>query len=426
VTGLFELLTDDQWEEIIRCPTRSSIVQLSLTNIKEQLKYLTGEDALFFDTVSHVEQIHLNLTSLLEVFSPFTSEDFPAIYRDLLTSIPTPLKPFTFCAVHASGMTSLAGIFKAVKPLRILYGENTYFECVKAAEKISKASSVEEATEEDWKEADLILAQFNPVLKRSDIKIPEYRVEKISQTLHKSLNARQGKPITLALDCTLDYINSPRLAQLLHEFQKQIEIGSLNIACYRSGIKFDLFGMDNFAGAPFYMIHSAKQPSFDILLTDPVLQTDRLSLNWFCLAYKTIAPQLELYRKQIFENTRELLNKMPPTLYHMQSDYRIVPFAPDADPTFIDIEISGPLHQIRGATLIGGYLYLKSMEGGHPLFFRRSFGFSHPNFGILFGKESTTIRLTLGLDPTQVDLFVQCFDMIHWLTTSPSRRAGTL
>jgi len=147
-----------------------------------------------------------------------------------------------------------------------------------------------------------------------------------------------------------------------------------------------------------------------------VLQADRLSLNWFCLAYGYAAPQLELYRKQIFENTRALLNKIPPRLFaDNRIGYRVIPMAQDADPAFIDFKIYGFLHRLRGASVASGGLYMACMKGGQPIFFRPGLGFYHPNFSVLFGDECTTIRLTLGLDPAQVDILAEYFQTIDAL-----------
>ena len=423
--GLVTKLSEEKWEEIIRSPTRSSITQLSFLRIKDQLNLLAQESVSFYHTASCIEQIQANLTALLEIFDPYTAEDFPGIYQDLLIFIPQNLKSLTSYAIHSTGMTSLAGIFKAVertvgKSPRVLYGENTYFENIHTAGLVSNASPIDEATEEDWKEVDLLLAQFNPVLKRIDFDVIEYRAEKIAENLHQCLNARGKKPLTLALDCTLDYLDSPRIGQLLAEFQQEIEKGILNIVCYRSGIKFDLFGLDNYCGAPLYMIHNqdAKWVAFDSLLTDPVLLTDRLSLNWFCLAYQHAAPQLELYRKHIFDNTRALLDKIPVRLFKQDVDYRVIPVYPDADPAFIDIKISGPFHKMKCGLLVGGLLSIKCMQAGHPVFYRPSLGFYHPNFSMLFSEKCSTIRLTLGLDPDQVDVLANCFEMIDGLNCS--------
>ena len=419
--GLFTRISEDKWREIANHPTRSYIARISIEKIKNQLNLLAQKEpeSLFFETTSRLEQIHADLSALLEIFAPFISDDFSEIYRNLL-SIPPDLKPLTTCGIHSTAMTSLAGILKAVKNTaekqpHVLYGENTYFENIPAAKKVAFALSINEATEEDWKKADLLLAHFNPVLK---VGIHDgYKVEKIAEILHQCLKMRET-PLTLALDCTIDFIDSQRVTKLLYEFQKEIKEGSLNIIGYRSGNKFDLFGMDNYCGAPFFMIHNQdpKWKFFDSLSTDPVLQTDRLSLNWFCLAYQYAAPQLELYRAQIFKNTRALLNKTPPRLLNNRTvDYQVPPFDQEADPAFIDIKIAGPLHTIRGSALVGGTFYIKSLEAGQPIFNRPSLGFYHPNLTMIFDKENTTIRLTLGLDPAQVNVFAKCLEKIDAL-----------
>jgi len=328
----------------------------------------------------------------------------------------------TSYGIHSSGMTSITGIFKAVqktigKTPHVLYGENTYYECIKAAQLISKATSIEVANIEEWRQADLILAQFNPVLKRVEYPVMEYKTERIADVVQKALTLREGNPLTLALDCTLDFINSPKMGYLLTQFQQEIEKGILNIVCYRSGLKFDLFGMDNYCGAPLYMIH-AQSPvwaPFDALLADPALQTDRLSLNWFCLAYQSAAPYLEQYRKQIFDNTKSFLSKIPSKLFNQNGAYRVIPVEEGADPAFVDIKVSGPLHHIRGPMLVAGCITIDCMEGGHPIFYRPSLGLYHPNLTMIFCEERSTIRLTLGLDPAQVDVLVDCFKKINQL-----------
>jgi hypothetical protein len=151
-------------------------------------------------------------------------------------------------------------------------------------------------------------------------------------------------------------------------------------------------------------------------LTDPALQTDRLSLNWFCLVYQNAASYLDSYRKQIFDNTHAVLSRIPKRLFSKKNiKYRVIPMEPDTDPTFIDIKIFGPLHKIRGNTLVGGYFTIKCLQAGFPLLYRPGIGFYHPNLSILFTDDYTTIRLTLGLDPKQVDVIVECFEKIDAL-----------
>jgi hypothetical protein len=421
-------ISQKQWETVFDSPTQAFAVQLSLKKIKQQFYFLLqeGEKNSFHQVASRVEQIHADLTSLLEIFKPYHATDFISAFKNYLTVIPESLRPLTRYALHASAMTSLAGIFKAQEKTigrspRILFGENTYFECIHASERASNPVSIQEATEQDWKEVDLILAQFNPTVKRINFKVTEYQateyhVEKIADILHKALKLREGKPLTVAVDGTLDYGNSQRIGQLLEEFQQEIAKGELNFICYRSGLKFDLFGMDNYCGAPFFMIHNQdpKWTFFDALLSDPVLQTDHLSLNWFCLAYQHATPYLEAYRKHIFENTRAVLNRIPSRLFDENHvNYRVIPVDSDVDPSFLDIKIFGPFHAFRGELLVGILFTLKSMQAGYPLLFRPGIGFYHPNLAVLFGKECTTVRLTIGLDPAQVDVIVQCLEKIN-------------
>jgi hypothetical protein len=422
------LLADGECGEGVKGQTAS----FSFAKIREQLELIRGGgDALsFFAFASHIEQIHSYISNLLEAMLPYAESDFPSAYADLLTSTPEALKALTSYAVHSAGMTSLAGILKAVEGMvnrvpRVLYGENAYFENIYASQRASHATPIAEATGKDWEEVDLLLAQFNPALRRIDFQISEYQVEKVAEAVRTSLKVRGARPLTLGIDCTLDFIDSPRVGSLLAEFQREIERGQLNVVCYRSGIKYDLFGMDNYCGAPLYMIHNqdACWAPFDALTTHPALKTDRLSLNWFCLAFKNVAPQLELYRKQIFDNTRAFLNKVPQRLFQAKgANYRIVPIDREADAAFVDIKIFGPLHEMRGSLLVAGLLTLKCMEAGHPIFVRPSLGFYHPNFSVLFSEECTTLRLTLGLDPSQVDLLVDCFSMLDTLNGSPWQR----
>jgi hypothetical protein len=187
--------------------------------------------------------------------------------------------------------------------------------------------------------------------------------------------------------------------------------------------------MDNYSGAPFFMIHNQdpKWAFYDAQLSDPVLPTDRLSLNWFCLAFKYAGAELELYRKQIFDNTRALLNRTPKRLLSDAAlDYRVIPSESSADQAFFDIKITGPFHAIRAAALVAGTLHVKSLEGGHPIFNRPSIGFYHPNYILFLTEENTSsMRLTLGLDPSQVELFAKCLETIDLLNHSTMSTTST-
>lgn len=420
---LKELLEKGSFEKAEQNATLFSVCELSFYKIEKELSMILQEKetSSFFTFASHIEQLHANLSSLLEILSPYEQRDFSSIYLNALSSIPKDLKPLTSCSLLSSGMASLAGVLQATKSMtgkapQVLYGENTYYECIHAASLLSNASPLLDAKEEDFKEVDLIIAQFNPAWKGTFSR-SEYREENISQTLKQAFATGREKPLVLAIDCTFDFINSPKVKTLLLEFQKEIEKGKLNVISYRSGLKFDLFGMDNYCGAPFYMVNdkSLKWKAFTDLLIDPVLETDRLSLSWFCAAYKTSIPHLEGYRREFFSNTKELLKKIPARLFEKEALYRVIPFSEGTDPAFIDITLKGPFHKFKAA-ILSGYLTLKCMEKGFPLFYRISIGLYHTNLSMLFGEDCSTIRLALGLDPDQIEVLRECFETLDFLS----------
>jgi hypothetical protein len=65
-----------------------------------------------------------------------------------------------------------------------------------------------------------------------------------------------NKPDTKHLTITIDYINSPKVYELLQTFEKEILEGRLNFVLFRSGQKFDMLGVDNYYGAPYYIINN--------------------------------------------------------------------------------------------------------------------------------------------------------------------------
>jgi hypothetical protein len=430
VEGLFSNLKAISQMDKKMNDTEKAIIQLSFSNLNQQIQNIREKKLSFYQTMISLEEAYSNLNAVLEIFSPFTHEDFSSIYADLI-SPPLALKEMTTYSLLATGMTSVNAILNKVektiqrKP-RVIYGDNTYFECIHLAQENCLALSEHQAMSCDFETADIYLAQFNPVLRRDHDVTSVYQIEQVANNIHKALSANRLQPLTVVLDATIEWLKSNRIQALLEEFQSEIVQGKLGIFCYRSGLKFDLFGMDNHTGSPCFMAHNQDPywQLFDEIFVDPAFLTDRLSLQWFALAFKNSSRELDLYRNQIFANTRSLLQTIPADLYDSQAPYHIIQCKDDADPSFIDIKVTGPFHQFRAAAIVGGSLYLDSMQAKHPIFCRRSFGFYHPNLGIIFGEKSSTIRLTLGLDPSQIDIFAECLIKLSTDTVPLSRKTS--
>jgi hypothetical protein len=417
------------WNKIKNCQARSELVLLSISKIQELLISYKQQKPPFFP---FFEELNNHLSSLLSVVSPFTHQDFQRAYLNHARFIPDHFSHLCFSSLHASGMTSFGGILKAIHQIsqtpRILYGDNIYFESLGCLNQTTHAIPFSEASLNDFTSADLIIAQFNSSLKRDFKTINCYQIENISEIIQKANKRESQKPFTVAIDTTLDSMNSPKIHNLLSEFSDMIKDGMINFIFYKSGLKFDLFGLDHCAIAPFLIIQNndKKWAPFKDLCEDPCLITDLQSINWTTLAYKTASTQLQEYRDLISKRTLELLQKIPKRMFESDMPYRVVPFDETTDLSFIDIRISGPFHEQRASLLAAGSLYLHCMEGNCPMFFRRSFGFYHPNLGFLAGDNHSIIRLTLGIDPGQIDLFTRCFELIDSLNDNSYKKRNPL
>lgn len=222
-------------------------------------------------------------------------------------------------------------------------------------------------------------------------------------------------PLTVALDCTIDYINSNKVKNLLEEFKEEIQNGTLNFVFFKSGQKFDMFGMDNYYGAPFFMVNNSdpKWETFKAMSRSPGIQTDILSEQWFCLAYKYASEGLDDYRRLIFENSREILKNCPDSLRPKDDllNQRITVSQVDdeMDVSSIDIKVRGGFHKLKALALMARF-YLSCIKHGVKTYSRASFGFFHPNFIVIMiqnVKDSTTIRLSPGINPRENKFIIE-------------------
>ena len=101
----------------------------------------------------------------------------------------------------------------------------------------------------------------------------------------------------------------------------------MNFILFRSVQKLDMFGMDNYYGAPYVIVNNGdhKWDSFNSLLDCRALETDLLSNQWFCLSNEFTFIELEQYRYLIFQNTKEILQDIPLELRNPSASLSIDP-----------------------------------------------------------------------------------------------------
>jgi hypothetical protein len=114
---------------------------------------------------------------------------------------------------------------------------------------------------------DLYLTEFNHNIS-FDPMLEKYHAGKVIDEIEMLLKEKAlTKHLTVAVDCTIDAINSARVAKLLSHFENEIKEGKLNFIFFRSGLKFDLFGMDHMYGSPYFIVNNGdpKWNGFSVL-----------------------------------------------------------------------------------------------------------------------------------------------------------------
>ncbi len=326
-------------------------------------------------------------------------------------TIPPALSVHVNGGLTKSAMNTFAGIRAAIRSnCQTVFAKGSHFEFI---EMIGENHTVEDLkTEVEKANVDLYLGEFN-----HNVSLYADNLYTSGNPIHEIellIKARPagGKPLTAAIDCTIDFVNSKRAAQLLFHFQEAILEGKLNLIFFQSGQKYWLFGMDHVYGSPFYMVNNraAIWETFDQLYTRETYKTDSLTRQWFCLANKYV-PNSDIYRKAIFQNTRALLDNIPKALLPENKGAIIVSrVAKDVETGFIDIKCFGERSQGM-AYALQELLYRRFTAQGAILYSRAGYGYFHPNLvkfmnGFDNQVRYATLRITLGIDPRDNEILL--------------------
>lgn len=421
--GLLEKISDEKWEEMNQNPATCQILQNTLFKIFHHLatahQHINSYDAFAQD----IELVHYEMGTLLELTSPFQAQDFPEIYkRALHLSIPENLRGMVRAGLGKTAVNTFAGINAALMkttphPVRA-YSTGFYFE---QASLVREENCFETLLHDpSVPTVDLYCGQFNPNVEIASDHT-HYAQRDIAADLTELLEKKPAiKHLTVAIDCTTDYIGSTKVRDLLARFSDKIADGTLNFVFFKSGQKMDMFGMDNYFGAPFYIVNngSAHWQEFAALSEQRAHQTDALSAQWFCLANAYAAESMDAYRKIIFQNSRSILARIPESLkpnpHNPTQSIRVSTVDEKMEPSFIDIKVLGAAHKLRSVSLLG-LLYQKCEDRGIKIHSKASFGFYHLNGIVIQVNEvggSSTIRINPSLNPEENDVLLELLNEI--------------
>jgi hypothetical protein len=413
--GLMKDIPITTWHELNANPATRMILQQSLLRLFNHLADAENHQRDFVRFSEAIELAHCEMTTLLTLATPYASDAFAIKYAENVRPIvPAELRPHVKAGAAKSAMNAFAGINAAIyaknpKSLRVC-ATTAYFE----ESRFIKECTMQRVREDSSAKVDLYVGEFNHNIQHSAT-WDSYSAGTVMADVEELLAT--GKAVdhmTIAIDCTIDYGNSARVKMLLEHFSEQIKSGQLNFVFFRSGQKFDMLGMDNYYGAPFWMVNNGDSKlwgEFDRLINKKTYQTDPLTNQWLALIQTHAPGAVDAYKHQYFTQSRAILDQVPPEIkpHGKYSEVvRVSAVEPEVDTTFIDIKVF-PDNIVSSYDLQQLFVQ-KALEAGVRVHNRGSFGFYHPNWGVLpTPKEGRfeSIRINPGLDPKDNEFIIK-------------------
>lgn len=419
IRGLLSEISEKKWNKLNHHPSLRPIIQTALFKISLHLADAEMHASTFSKFTESIELIHYEIAALLAIFKPFKKSDFPKIYKTCLRkTIPKNLQSFTKIGLTKSAMNTFAGLSVALRehsayPMRV-FNEGSHFEIVQF---VGDGGNFDTVLQNNAiKKVDLYLGGFNHNVRLLSTH-NEYRSGEVIKEVEALLQAKSDTHhLTVALDLTIDFIQSPKVKAVLKHFSDDIEAGTLNFVFLRSGQKYELFGMDHFYGSPWFMINNGAKhwKSFNVLTTNEAFQTDPISAQWFCLANKYALRELDDYRKAIFDNAKIILKHVPENLLPGNNEkIKVCRVAKGMEPAFLDIKCfgdqsAGCIHKLERL------LYQLFTEKNLKIHSRGGYGYFNPNINLFLeglergkGIRYATMRLHPGINHEENELFVK-------------------
>lgn len=408
---LFARISDEKWEAVQNDPAAREVVQNAMVRMMHHIGDANISTKDFRKYTQAIDRIHAELTTILLLMEPFEEGVFEQEYGKYIQDLfPSGLKP-SVVGIGKAAMSVYSGVNAAVvknnpHPVRV-FGEHTYYEQTGL---FGNTSMEEVLTDPAIEKVDVFTAEFyhniNP-----DVHDMRYQRENLQQDIKEILHRKPSTDaLTVVVDSTLDLTKSEDHKELFHEFEEEIREGRINFVMIRSGQKYDMLGLDNYFGAPFYIVNNGDPKWADVnaIKTQKAHQTDGLSNQYFRWMAASNPKIMDDYKKRIFKNTRKILNAVPPGL-KPQRGREVVISKMDTGVSTPFFEIAANLEDKSAGFELMMWMHNKFTDifvsKGKLVYARGSFGFAHPNFTMIGNK----IRINPGLDPSDLPLYKEFF-----------------
>ncbi len=246
IKGLLKEIGEEKWKALNDNIETRVLLQTSLYRLMQHLSTAENDTTDFTKYAQAIELVHAEMTTLLAVSKPFKDGELPDIFKKQLDFIPDEFKKNVLVGVASSGTNAFAGINICVQntngKLERAHSEGAYYEQV---EFVGPKRTMEDVLKnKKITGVDLYFGEFNPGI-NANVGHSHYSIGDIEGDISKLLKEKPDtKQLTVAIDCTIDLVNSPKVKALLNGFSQEIKQGKLNFIFFRSGLKFDLLGMD--------------------------------------------------------------------------------------------------------------------------------------------------------------------------------------
>lgn len=394
---------EEKWNEINSHTARRMLLQNTMMRLSEHLAKVNFHfDSEGPEYYLAIELALAEVMTLLSLFTPYQEKDFEAIFKTRLTHIPEELKPLVTVGLGSSAMNVYSWIVAAQKQKdpgpQVAVGENVYFEIARTAGDLDESKPVS-----------LYVDQFYSNINISASHDHQYKTANVIGVIEKLLSNQDR--LTVVIDVTIDFVLSPKGEELMTRFSKEIREGKLNLVFLASGQKFFMLAQDNYYGSVYYMINNGDEhwKPFSDQLRSPVVSTDPLTLQWFCLSNQAAFSQMEEYRAVVFDNTRYVLDNIPEALQG-QGSLIVSGADKDTNTCFIELRCPAEMESTIGDRIIDAF-----SERNIPIHTRSSFGFLHTNISLLpvDGDDTTiAIRITPGVSRRDSELLIEIFNKL--------------
>lgn len=393
----------------------------------------------FIQFMNQVEVIQQEIATLVTLIEPHGADAFGNSIRTMLTAQGPNGKPVIPAGLDEpsvqlkpSAMHTLASILSSVEALKqsnqlnVAVLKDHYYESAGAVA-ASKTYSLSQLDGDDVRDPnggtrplfpgsiqgkkplDIYVADFhhNISLERN-----HYQVENLQHQVDELYrNNLVADKFTVAIDSTIDFVNSQDIQAFLEHNKERIESGKLNVVLFRSAQKFDMFGMDNYYGGFTVNINDhASFGDFNTRMAAPEDQSKGPSLQG--LSHVAVhAPQdMDTYRSALMASTKRFYDALPPGLIWSGNSTSAMQVARTDDPNAVFLDIKFPGNE-KASEAFMERLKAFAKKQGLPLTGRASFGFATTNLNLIHGEKT---RLTPGLEGLTIqDQYISFFKAVY-------------